>query len=138
MRGTIISVHEFGATARLDDGSLAAIPAAEFAAHRAVYTASRNGRKPLELYVVRIGRHASAALVAGAMPTTDELLAQAPGHEERDELPTHTDIAFEMKLGAYLRETEAWAPPDRPDPAQRHFIRKKHRAGVFEARNRTT
>jgi hypothetical protein len=61
-RGTIINVHEYGATARLEDGSLAAIPAAEFAAHRPTYVSSRDKRKPLELRVVRIGRHATASL----------------------------------------------------------------------------
>ncbi len=138
IRGTIISVHEYGATARLEDGSLAAISAPEFAAHRATYVASRDARKPIELSVVRYGRHASAALVSGAAIEPDDVLAQAPSDEEREALPTHPNIAFEMRLGAYLRETEAWAPPDRPAPAERHFIRKKHRADVFEARNKTT
>ncbi len=138
IRGTIISVHEYGATARLEDGSLASISAPEYAAHRATYVASRDGRKPIELFVTRLGRHASAILVAGAVAGTDEILGQEPSEEAREELPTHTNIAFEMRLGAYLRETEAWAPSDRPAPAERHFIRKKRRSDVFEARNKTT
>jgi hypothetical protein len=48
------------------------------------------------------------------------------------------DAAFEERMGAYLKETEAWAPPDRPPPAERHFIRKKRRAAFFEARNKPT
>ena len=138
MRGTIISVHEYGATVRLEDGSLAAIPGPEFAAHRATYVASRDGRKPIELYVVRAGRYASAALVSGAAMAPGDILEREPSDEEREDLPTRTNIAFEMRLGAYLRETEAWAPADRPPPAERHFIRKKHRAEFFEARNKTT
>ena len=138
MRGTIISTHEYGATARLDDGTLAAVGATEFALHRPTYEASRNGRKPIELYVERFGRHASAVLVTGAAIAPDDVLAEPPSEEAREELPTHTDIAFEIRLGAYLRETEAWAPADRPPPAERHFIRKKHRADVFEARKKTT
>ncbi len=136
-RGTIINVHEYGATARLEDGSLAAIPAAEFAAHRPTYVSSRDKRKPLELRVVRIGRHATASL-ANVERDPDAIIAEPPSAEELEELATRTDIAFEMRLGAYLRETEAWAPPDRPAPAERHFIRKKHRADVFEARTKTT
>jgi hypothetical protein len=136
-RGTIINVHEYGATARLEDGSLAAIPAAEFAAHRPTYVSSRDKRKPLDLRVERLGRHATASL-ARVERDPDAVIAEPPSAEELDELPTRTDIAFEMRLGAYLRETEAWAPPDRPAPAERHFIRKKHRAGSFEARNKTT
>jgi hypothetical protein len=136
-RGTIINVHEYGATARLEDGSLAAIPAAEFAANRPTYVSSRDKRKPLELRVVRIGRHATASL-ANVERDPDAIIAEPPSPEQLDELSTRTDIAFEMRLGAYLRETEAWAPSDRPAPAERHFIRKKHRADVFEARNKTT
>ncbi len=138
MRGTIISTHEYGATARLEDGTLAAIGAGEFALHRPTYVASRSGRKPIELSVERFGRHASATLVTGAAIEPDDILAEPLSDEQREELPTKTDIAFEMRLGAYLRETEAWAPADRAPPAERHFIRKKHRAGVFEARNKTT
>ena len=136
-RGTIINVHEYGATARLEDGSLAAIPAEEFATNRPAYVSSRDARKPLELRVVRFGRHATATL-AGAKPAADAIVAQPPSDDQRSALATHTDIAFEMRLGAYLRETEAWSPTDRPAPAERHFIRKKHRADVFEARNKTT
>jgi hypothetical protein len=131
-------VHEYGATARLEDGTLAAISAAEYAAHRATYAASRDGRKPIELSVTRLGRHASATLIRAAALHTDDILEQEPSAQAREELPTHTNIAFEMRLGAYLRETEAWAPPDRPAPAERHFIRKKRRSDVFEARNKTT
>ncbi len=87
--------------------------------------------------MVRLGRHATASL-ASTERAPDAILAEPPSAEQREELPTRTDIAFEMRLGAYLRETEAWAPPDRPAPAERHFIRKKHRADVFEARNKTT
>jgi hypothetical protein len=98
---------------------------------------SRDKRKPLDLEVVRIGRHATARL-AGVPRDPDAIIGEAPSIEQLDELPTRTDIAFEMRLGAYLRETEAWSPRDQPAPAERHFIRKKHRAGIFEARNKTT
>lgn len=125
VRGVIINVHVNGATARLDDGTLAAISADELLAHREAYVRSRDRRTPLELVVTRLGRHA-LAMLAGTAPPLD-------AHAS-----VRTNIAFEMRLGAYLKETEAWAPPDRPAPAERHFIRKKRRADVFEARKKTT
>ena len=48
------------------------------------------------------------------------------------------DAAFERRIGDYLRATQEWAPPDRPEPAERHFIRKKRRAALFEARKKPT
>ncbi len=123
MRGTVINVHEHGATARLEDGTLAAIPAEEFVANRSAYVASRDRRLPLDLRVARHGRYAVASLV---------------GSPPAEVSPVATDIVFEMRLGAYLKSTEAWAPPARPAPAERHFIRKKRRADFFEARKKPT
>jgi hypothetical protein len=48
------------------------------------------------------------------------------------------DPAFERRIAEYLKATEEWAPSDRPEPAERHFIRKKRRAAFFEARNPST
>jgi hypothetical protein len=45
-------------------------------------------------------------------------------------------LAFEVQMNRYLKSTEEWAPPDRPAPAERHFIRKKRRAAFFEARHK--
>ena len=36
------------------------------------------------------------------------------------------------------RASQEWAPADRPEPADRHFIRKNRRAALFEARNAST
>jgi len=125
MRGTVISVHVHGATARLEDGMLVAITAEELAAHRPAYIASLDRRRPLELRITR-GRHPIA------------FLGEPPGPVPELPSAVATDLAFEMRLGAYLRATEEWAPPDRPAPAERHFIRKKRRAETFEARKKTT
>ncbi len=124
MRGIVINIHLSGALVRLEDGSLAAVTNAELAAHRPAYTGSHARRTPLEFVVNDAGRHRVVTLEATA--------PAAPA------APLLVDAGFEERIGAYLKETEAWAPPDRPAPAERHFIRKKRRAAFFEARNKPT
>ncbi len=128
-RGTVINIPAHGALVRLDDGSLAVVAAAELAANRPAYTASRDRRVPIELTVERSGRHAVASLGTVIERT---ISPEAEGGA------LQIDAVFEERIGAYLKETEAWAPPDRPPPAERHFIRKKRRAAFFEARNKPT
>ncbi len=111
---------------RLEDGSLASVTAAELSAHRATFTASLEQRAVLALALARRGRHPTVTLAAGHEP-----LPSSPA-------PFSMDRAFEDRLTAYLKETEAWAPADRPPPAERHFIRKKRRAALFEARSKPT
>jgi hypothetical protein len=126
-RGTVINIHFHGALVRLEDGALAAVGAAELAAHRAAYVASLETRSPLEFVVQRRGRHPSVTLepaVAHEPPPARTLL--------------EIDSAFEERMDAYLKETEAWSPPDQAPPAERHFIRKKRRAAFFEARGKPT
>ncbi len=124
MRGIVINIHSSGALVRLEDGTLAAVTNAELAAHRPTYTGSHARRTPLDFLVNDAGRHRVVTLEA-----TAPAAAAAP---------TLVDPGFEERIGAYLKETEAWAPPDRPAPAERHFIRKKRRAAFFEARNKPT
>lgn len=126
--GTVINVHYHGATVRLVDGTLAAVPAAELAAHRSTYVAGYDRRMPLELVVDRSGRHAVVLL-----PQSVTTAQSAPSAA-----PRLIDPAFERRLGEYLKATQEWAPADRPEPAERHFIRKKRRAAFFEARNKPT
>jgi hypothetical protein len=125
MRGTVINIHLHGALVRLEDGSLASVPPAELAANAAVYAASLARREPLAVVVDDRGRHPVVSLVASAAVAATDA-------------PRLVDEAFEARIGAYLKETEAWAPPDRPQPAERHFIRKKRRTAIFEARNKPT
>ncbi len=124
MRGIVINIHSSGALVRLEDGTLAAVTNAELAAHRPAYTGSHARRTPLDFVVNDAGRHSIVTLEAAAPAAADA--------------PTLVDPGFEERIGAYLKETEAWAPPDRPAPAERHFIRKKRRAAFFEARNKPT
>jgi hypothetical protein len=58
--GTVINIHLLGATVRLEDGTLAAVPATDLAAHRSAYVGSLSRRMPLALVVDRRGRHAVA------------------------------------------------------------------------------
>jgi hypothetical protein len=128
MRGTVISLHGLGATVRLEDGALAAVPVGEVRAHEAAYAASFRRREPVTLEVeVRGGRHCVAFLAGRERERPGQLAG----------IPSVHDTAFEEQMRRYLKETEEWAPPDRPAPADRHFIRKKRRAAQFEARART-
>ena len=122
--GTVINVHSHGATVRLEDGTLAAVPAAELAANRNAYLASHRTRAPLALELDGRGRHPSV------------VLERSEPHPSP--APRLIDDGFEAQMNAYLKSTQEWAPPDRPAPAERHFIRKKRRAAFFEARNTAT
>ena len=126
--GTVINVHHHGATVRLADGTLAAVPAAELAAHRSTYVAGYDRRSPLELVIERRGRHPIALLPQSVTPK-EAAMSTAPRLVDAD---------FERQIGEYLKATQEWAPADRPEPAERHFIRKKRRAAFFEARQKPT
>jgi hypothetical protein len=129
--GTVINVHRLGATVRLADGTLAAIPYAELCAHPDAIDASLHRREPIALEVEQRGRHVLAFLARpdrAPAPGTPVAPPVAP-------LSIH-DSLFEEQMRRYLKETEEWAPPDRPHPAERHFIRKKRRAAYFEGRAR--
>ena len=145
VRAVVINIHHHGATVRLEDGSLAAIPSGEFAANRPAYITAYEKKTPLVLTLTRTGRHPSATFAEPEATATAADAAPAPP-------PTHgpgspgpgaiggpaAPILFEERMGEYLKATLEWAPADRPDPAQRHFIRKKRRAALFEARNKPT
>jgi hypothetical protein len=129
-RGTVINIHGHGALLRLEDGALAVVRADELSANRPAYTASLRERSMLDVTLDRTGRHAVARLGTSPVPLV------APVASEENALAT--DDVFEGRIDAYLKETEAWAPADRPAPSERHFIRKKRRAAIFEARNKLT
>lgn len=119
VRGTVINVHALGATIRLEDGRLVAAPIGDVNKNRAAYTRALDQREttlPFDL----VGR-----MVVLAHTRIDEVVPTT-------EAPVLTDPDFEAQLNAYLKSTEEWAPPDRPQPFERHLVRKRQRARHFE------
>lgn len=119
VRGTVINVHALGATVRLEDGRLMAVPIADVNANRAAYTRALDARTttlPFDL----LGR----SLILAKTRADETIVPTSPA-------PVLHDPAFEAQLNEYLKSTEAWAPPDRPQPFERHLFRKKQRAKLF-------
>jgi hypothetical protein len=121
VRGSVINVHALGAAVRLEDGRLVAAPIGDVNKNRAAYTRAldhKGGTLPFDL----VGK-----MVVLAQTRVDEVQATTPA-------PELTDPSFEAQITAYLKSTEVWAPPDRPQPFERHLVRKRHRARLFESR----
>jgi hypothetical protein len=121
VRGSVINVHALGATVRLEDGRLVAAPIGDVNKNRAAYTRALEHREmtlPFDL----LGK-----MVVLAQTRVDEVAPTTP-------TPALTDPSFEAQIAAYLKSTEVWAPPDRPQPFERHLVRKRQRARHFEAR----
>jgi hypothetical protein len=119
VRGTVINVHALGATVRLEDGRLMAVPIADVNANRAAYTRALDARTttlPFDL----LGR----SLMLAKTRADESIVPAAP-------TPVLNDPAFEAQINEYLKSTEAWAPSDRPQPFERHLFRKKQRAKIF-------
>jgi len=117
----VINVHNLGAIVRLEDGRLVAAPIGDVNKNRAAYTRAlehKDGPLPFDL----VGK-----MVVIAQTRIDEV---AP----TTDVPPLTDPSFEMQIAAYLKSTEAWAPSDRPQPFERHLVRKRQRAKFFESR----
>lgn len=134
VRGTVINIHHHGAIVRLEDGTLAAVPPAEFTENRVTYVSGHRTRTPLALVLSRRGGHPIVAVAApGAVTPSGVTPGGAPAP------PRLVDAAFEAQMNAFLKSTEeGWTPADSPPAGERHFIRKKRRAALFEARNKGT
>jgi len=111
-RGVVINVNAFGATVRLEDGRLAVVPAADVEKHRGHYDKAVLGRKSAEFLVQDGGRHPIALLA-----------------------PQLRDEEFEAQIASYLKSTQEWENPELPPAHERHFLRKKRRAAIFESRH---
>ena len=118
VRGSVINVHNLGATVRLEDGRLVAAPIGDVNKNRASYTRALE-RKDSTLPFDLVGR-----MVVLAQTRIDEVTPTT-------EVPALTDPSFEAQIAAYLKSTEEWAPPDRPQPFERHLVRKRQRAKLF-------
>lgn len=114
-RGVVINVNAYGATVRLDDGRLASAPAADVEKHRAYYDRGVISRKPMEFMLQSpAGRHPLVLLA-----------------------PQLRDEQFETQITNYLKSTQEWENPDLPPAHERHFLRKKRRAALFESKHAT-
>jgi hypothetical protein len=114
VEGIVINLNAYGATVRLDGGDLATAPAADVEAHHNDYQRSLIRRKPLAFEVRQTGRRATVVLA-----------------------PQLRDEEFEAQITSYLKSTEEWESPDGVPAAQRHFLRKKRRAALFESKHST-
>jgi hypothetical protein len=109
--GIVINLNAYGATIRLDDGDLASASAADVESHRDQYQRSLVRRKRLAFEVRRAGRRCAVSLA-----------------------PQIRDEELEEQIASYLKSTEEWEPADGLPTAERHFLRKKRRAELFEAK----
>jgi hypothetical protein len=117
VRGSVINVHALGATVRLEDGRLVAVPLIDVNKNRAMYTRSlgQRGTLPFDL---------DGRMVTLATTRVDEPPGEAAAI-------VNDDPGFEAQIAAYLKQTETWAPSDRPQPFERHLFRKRQRAKQF-------
>ena len=109
--GIVINLNTYGATVRLDDGDLATAPSSDVESHRDQYQRSLVRRKRLAFEVRRDGRRRAVSLA-----------------------PQIRDDDLEEQIASYLKSTEEWEQPDGIPVAERHFLRKKWRAALFEKR----
>jgi hypothetical protein len=144
VRGVVISVHNLGATVRLADGRLAAIPLGDVQKQRSLLTASLRRHEPLEFDLTGSrGRHVVARLpgpertpeAAAPAPEPRETAARALQESPPAPVPLLNEPPrFEAAMAAYLRSLEEREGAGEPSPADRHALRKKKRAAWFEAR----
>ena len=109
--GLVINLNAYGATVRLDDGDLAIAPACDVESHRAAYLRSLVRRKGLAFEVRRDGRRRAVSSA-----------------------PQFRDDELDDRIAEYLKSTEEWEQPDALPASERHFLRKKRRAALFETR----
>jgi hypothetical protein len=110
--GIVINLNSYGATVRLDDGDLASASASDVETHRDQYQRSLVRQKRLAFEVRRQGRRRSVSLA-----------------------PQIRDETLEEQIASYLKSTEEWEPADGIPAAERHFLRKKRRAALFESKH---
>ncbi len=119
MRGSVINVHALGATVRLENGKLVSVPLIDVNKNRATYTRAVGQKTTLPFDLD--GRAVRLATTRVDEPIVATSTTTA----------TLDDPGFEAQIAAYLKQTESWAPTDRPEPFERHLFRKRQRAKHF-------
>lgn len=113
-RGIVVNVNAFGATVRLDDGRIASAPLADVEKHRGYYDKGVITRKPMQFVVQSNARRPLVTLA-----------------------PQLRDEEFETQIANYLKSTQEWEDPEKAPAHERHFLRKKRRAALFESKHAT-
>ena len=134
VRGTVINVHMFGATVRLENGEMASVPIADVNANRATYTRALDAKTDLPF-----DAHPSTGSGQGARRKSWMLLLAKTRIDEpidpSSAPPEISDEHLEEQIASYLKETQEWEADDAPAAHERHFLRKKRRAAFFESRH---
>jgi len=130
VRGTVINVHTFGATVRLEDGTVASVPIADVNANRATYTRALESKAnlPFDAHPAAQAGKEKQLLVLAKTRIDEPIEPAGP-------LPILHDEHFEEQIATYLKDTQEWEHDDAPAAHERHFLRKKRRAAVFESRH---
>ena len=113
-RGTVISLHAYGGTVRLEDGRIATIPLTEIERDRSAYDRAFATRRHYEFAVDSQGSHPVASLA-----------------------PQIDDPELDQQITQWIKSTEDWTTPEGPPAHERHFLRKKRRAALFESHHTT-
>lgn len=111
LKGIVINLNAYGATVRLDGGDLASAVASDVESHRDQYQRSLTHGTRLAFELRRSGRRCAVALA-----------------------PQIRDDRLEEQIAGYLKSTQEWEPADGVPAADRHFLRKKRRAALFEVK----
>jgi hypothetical protein len=109
VKGIVINLNSFGATVRMETGELASASQGEVDAHRHVYERALSERTPLEFERRGTGRRPTIALV-----------------------PQIRDPYLDEQIARYLKSAAEHEGVDAVPPHERHFLRKKKRASLFE------
>ena len=126
VRGTVINVHMFGATVRLENGAVASVPIADVNANRATYTRAVEAKTDLPFDAHDGPRHKILVL---AKTRIDEPV------DPSGTAPVIIEEHLEDQIASYLKDTQEWETDDAPPAHERHFLRKKRRAALFESRH---
>jgi hypothetical protein len=111
--GCVINLNAYGATVRLENGELASAPAGDVEAHRPDYERGMSTRKVLSFVLHPGGRRSMVTI--------------APQIEEPE---------LDAQIARYLESTAEWENDADGIPAhERHFLRKKKRAALFESKH---
>jgi len=130
VRGTVINVHNFGATVRLENGEVASVPISDVNANRSTYTRAWEARTNLPFDAVHGGPTSKPArsVLRLAKTRIDEPIAPSAT------TPAIRNQHLEEQIAGYLKETQEWELADAPPAHERHFLKKKRRAATFDSR----